>query len=108
MRDRKAERLVFGEHLARLAASSRREPCKRGQGGEDHEHDERRAERDAEPSHVVRMTLPVLLPPATPPSACGASASGTRAEMCGLIFPASYSSRRARDAGGMSCGARVV
>src|SRR5713101_9608069 len=35
---------------------------------------------------TVRITLPVLLPPATIASALGASASGTRAEINGLIL----------------------
>src|SRR5260370_6145727 len=37
---------------------------------------------------TVRITLPVLLPPATIASAIGASASGMRAEINGLILPA--------------------
>src|SRR5260370_1492005 len=55
---------------------------------------------------TVRITLPVLLPPATIASARGASASGMRAEINGLILPDAYRSSNALVATGMTSGAR--
>ena len=56
---------------------------------------------------TVRITLPVLLPPATIASALGASASGTLAEINGLILPDAYRSIKALVAAGSSSGARL-
>jgi hypothetical protein len=56
---------------------------------------------------TVRITLPVLVPPATIASALGASASGTLAEISGLILPEAYRSINALVAAGRSSGARL-
>ena len=99
--DRKAQGLLAGQGLRRGRGATQ------GAGGD---HGQRRqAERGggAEPQ-VCRTTLPVLLPPPTIASAAGASSSGSRFDMYGLISPAAYRVKRLCMAAAISSGVRFA